>query len=462
MSDSISLDANNGSLTLLCVDDEPGILSALRRLFRPHGYNLLQAESGASGLSLLERQPVDLVLSDMRMPEMDGVEFLEQVRKRWPDTVRIVLTGYADIQSTVAAINRGAVHRYLAKPWDDHQLLLVVRETLNQRRLERQNQELLALTTAQNQKLEELNSQLEAKVQARTRELAQVNDMLEHSFKQLEDNFLLSMDVFAGLLELRDGSLAGHSRRVATLAHQAAGLLDLDPAAQRDLYVAGLLHNIGKIGFSDELLNKPLSRISGEELQEFRRHPLKAEAALLPLAQLQRAARWVRWQHERLDGKGFPDGLTGEQLPLPAQLLAAARDYHDLLAGRLGTQKQTPEAAAELLKRGIGMRYSEAAVNAVLQALALPSKQARERQVAPHDVDPGMVLSRNLLSPQGTLLLAAGIQLDERVALLIREVAQRQSVQLEVWIRLAPAEQPAQAPAPSDGEAHERTNPAVG
>lgn len=420
--------------TLLCVDDEPSILSALRRLFRSQGYQLLMAESGAAGLDQLRQHPVDLVLSDMRMPVMDGVEFLEQVRTHWPDTGRIVLTGYADIQSTVAAINRGAVQRYIAKPWDDQQLLLVVREALAQRRLERQNRELLALTREQNLKLEELNQQLEAKVSARTKELAQVNDMLERSFKQLEDNFLLSMDVFAGLLELRDGSLAGHSRRVAALARQAAQVLGLDPATQRDLYIAGLLHNIGKIGFRDELLNKPLSRLSGEELQEFRRHPLKAESALLPLAQLQRAARWVRWQHERVDGKGFPDGLAGEQLPLPAQLLAAARDYCDLVAGRMGTQRMGDEAARELLQRGAGLRYSEAATQAVLQALAAPPEPSRERLLAPADVQPGMVLSRDLLSPQGTLLLASGFQLDERVAHLIHEVAQRQGVRLEVWV----------------------------
>jgi response regulator RpfG family c-di-GMP phosphodiesterase len=101
--------------TLLCVDDEPSILSSLRRLFRPHGYRIFLAESGAAGLKILETESVDLVISDMRMPEMDGATFLKAVRERWPRVVRILLTGYADITSTVAAINEGEIYRYIAK-----------------------------------------------------------------------------------------------------------------------------------------------------------------------------------------------------------------------------------------------------------------------------------------------------------------------------------------------------------
>ena len=114
--------------TLLFVDDEPSILSALRRLFRPHGYRIFVAESGAAGLAILEQETIDLVISDMRMPEMDGASFLKQVRARWPKVMRILLTGYADINSTVSAINEGEIYRYIAKPWDDNEILSTVRE----------------------------------------------------------------------------------------------------------------------------------------------------------------------------------------------------------------------------------------------------------------------------------------------------------------------------------------------
>src|SRR5688572_3801222 len=104
------------AFTVLCVDDESNILNALRRLLRPRGYRVLTAESGAEGLNLIDGERVDLVLSDMRMPEMDGANFLQQVKARSPDTVRILLTGYADLASTVAAVNNGGIYRYIAKP----------------------------------------------------------------------------------------------------------------------------------------------------------------------------------------------------------------------------------------------------------------------------------------------------------------------------------------------------------
>jgi response regulator RpfG family c-di-GMP phosphodiesterase len=104
---------------VLAVDDEPSILSAIKRLFRGQGWEVLTATSGKEALALLEQEPVALVVSDMRMPEMDGAQFLEQVFVRWPDTKRILLTGYADATATIAAINRGKIWRYVAKPWND-------------------------------------------------------------------------------------------------------------------------------------------------------------------------------------------------------------------------------------------------------------------------------------------------------------------------------------------------------
>src|SRR5574337_781975 len=210
-------DTTQTSATLLLVDDEPSILSSLRRLLRPVGYRIHTAESGRAGLELLEREPVDLVISDMRMPEMDGAKFLEQVRLRWPQTMRLLLTGYADMSSTIAAINRGEIYRYVAKPWDDNELMLIVRDALEHRRLENENARLLALTQEQNDALRELNSSLEEKGRERTTELEQVNSFLNVANDKLKQNFVVSIKMFTGLMELRGGAMAGHSRRVADL-----------------------------------------------------------------------------------------------------------------------------------------------------------------------------------------------------------------------------------------------------
>ena len=151
--------------TLLFVDDEPGILSALRRLFRPHGYRIFIAEGGAAGLEVLEKEQIDLVISDMRMPEMDCARFLEQVFKRYPETVRILLTGYADITATIEAVNKGQIYRYVSKPWNDQELLLTVQQALDLKALQREKLRLEALTVRQNDALKALNLSLEEKVQ---------------------------------------------------------------------------------------------------------------------------------------------------------------------------------------------------------------------------------------------------------------------------------------------------------
>jgi response regulator RpfG family c-di-GMP phosphodiesterase len=422
--------------TLLLVDDEPSILSALRRLLRPQGYRLLTAEGGAAALELAAGQPVDLVISDMRMPGMDGAQFLEKIRASHPHAVRILLTGYADISSTIAAINGGEIHRYVAKPWDDNDILLVVREALARRDLERRNRELSELAARQNEELRALNASLEQRVRSRTAEIEQINDMLNMAYAELKSNFMLSMQIFAGLMELRHGGMSGHSRRVAAWAGRVCARLKLDERSSHDIHVAALLHDIGKIGFPDELLDKPVSLMNAEEAARYRKHPLNAEAALMPLVQLQPVARIIRSQHERHDGNGFPDGLEGEEIPFGARVLAPIVDYENLLSGTLAPRRFSPEDAIASIRRGAGSRYDAAIVEALLEVLKEPLEEDRDdRCISALDLAAGMVLSRDLTSPRGTLLLAAGYVFDARVVRQVREYAQREGVKLTLHVR---------------------------
>ena len=288
--------------TLLLVDDEPSILSALRRLLRPIGYRIHTAESGRAGLAILEQEAVDLVISDMRMPEMDGAKFLEQVRRRWPATTRILLTGYADVTSTIEAINRGEIYRYVSKPWDDNDLTLVVRDALESARLRNENTRLLALTRTQNEELKEFNLRLEDKVQQRTAELELANT-------KLKQNFIISIKIFSGLMELRGGTMLGHSRRVADLARRLAVRMGVDNKGQQDIFFAALLHDVGKIGFPDTQLARSVAKMNAEELSRYRHHTIAGEAALMPLDEMKHVALIVRSHHERYDGQGFPDKL---------------------------------------------------------------------------------------------------------------------------------------------------------
>jgi response regulator RpfG family c-di-GMP phosphodiesterase len=423
--------------TLLFVDDEPSILSSLRRLFRPYGCRILVAESGAAGLEVVGAERVDLILSDMRMPEMDGAQFLEKARAVNPDAIRILLTGYSDITSTVNAINRGEIYRYVSKPWDDNDIVLIVRKALEHQWLKRENDRLADLTQRQNEELKVLNADLETRVRARTAELEQANQSLNLANDKLKQNFLVSIKVFSALMELREGSVAGHARRVADLARRLAIRLGLDGKAQQDVFVAGLLHDIGKIGFSDAMLGKSVARMSGEELQRYRKHAQTGSNALMPLSDLKGAADLIRSHHERFDGQGFPDGASGLGIPLGARILAVANDFDGLQMGTLSERRYTADEARAIVVQARGKRYCPQVVDALYDLLGRPHEEppGRELDVAVGKLEAGMVLARDLLARDGTLLLAADYVLDARLVREIGAYAEREGIPLVLKIR---------------------------
>jgi response regulator RpfG family c-di-GMP phosphodiesterase len=425
---------------MLCVDDEPNILSSLRRVFRTCGYEILTAESGSAGLKILETVAVDLVISDMRMPVMDGARFLELVRARWPGTMRLLLTGHADIGSILDAINRGEIYRYITKPWDETEIVVVVRQALERKAIEQERQRLETLTRRQNDELAVLNAALETKVEQRTGALKKAHDDLVLSNGKLKTNFLTSIKVFSNLIELRGQNLAGHSRRVADLARRIAVKMGLGGREAQDVFIAGLLHNIGKIGFPDALLAMPVSLMKSEDLGRYRKYPARGEQLLMPLEELREAARIVRSHQERFDGQGFPDGLAGFDIPIGARILALAGDYYNLQTGAYAKRSLRPEEAGALILQGRGTRYDPLVVDAFDETGGARMTAAAVDAISDRAVDvaglrAGMVTSRDLVTREGALLLSADHVLSER---LIQQLANFQKLwesSLTVYIR---------------------------
>ncbi|MDD1626471.1 MAG: response regulator, partial [Methylococcaceae bacterium] len=196
------------SAVLLFVDDEPNVLKALRRLFHSENYVIYLAAGGAEGLEILRQHAVDLIISDMRMPEMSGAEFLTHALEQRPETVRILLTGYADLQSTIDAVNKGRIFSYCNKPWNDEELKLLVRNALEQKRLREERHRLSAVILQQNDQLTLLNEHLEERVKQRTAQLDQANSSLK---KQYTD----SIKAFSRIIEMRPGIKSGHAKYIA-------------------------------------------------------------------------------------------------------------------------------------------------------------------------------------------------------------------------------------------------------
>lgn len=421
---------------LLCVDDEPSILSALKRVFRPHGYTVFTATSGKEGLAILEREPIDVVISDMRMPEMDGAQFLEQVFQRWPETKRILLTGYADAAATIAAINLGKIWRYVAKPWHDDELVLTVQQAIAHRQLKQENARLAELTRQQNEELKALNAQLEAKVAERTEALQKTLASLEAAHRELKLSFLTMVQVMIGLFELHSRSLAGHSRRVADTARQLARALECDEAETQDIVLAALLHDIGKFGLPEHLLGKPYNVLTPNERAQVMQHPQRGETVLMAIPQLKNAALLVRHHHECFDGSGFPDHLAGLAIPLGARILAVANDFDALQMGTLVSRPLKPAEARTFILENRGKRYDPAVVDAFLAQLAgqIP-EEVREMPMRPGTLRPGMVLTRDLLHPEGYLLLAKGQVVDETIIKQLLKIEAAENLRLTLYIR---------------------------
>ncbi|MEN3363783.1 MAG: hypothetical protein V7606_1057 [Burkholderiales bacterium] len=423
--------------TLLFVDDEPNILSSLRRLFRPLGYRVLTAESGAQGLGLLAAERIDLVISDMRMPEMSGAQFLEQVRMRSPDTVRILLTGYADVGAIVEAINKGQIYRYVAKPWEDNDIVIGVRHALERLQLEREKGRLEALTRQQNEELKALNATLEDKVSARTEELRQAMTHVEQAHDKLKKSFITSIQVFSNLIEMRESSFAGHSRRVADLARTVAQKMELPDSDVQDVFLAALLHDIGKIGLSDKLLSRPSLTLAGQDRADFAKHAINGEVSLMALDHLHDAAKLIRSHHERFDGLGYPDGLKGMAIPLGARILAAVNDYDAAQIGTLVDKQLSPNEALSMLSANRERRYDPTVVDALAELVAAPRMKVRRKpevQIISNELKPGMILARDLYNADTMLLLPKNCVLDDRYIDKIREFERANERPLAVFI----------------------------
>ncbi|NTV12637.1 MAG: HD domain-containing protein [Desulfobulbaceae bacterium] len=406
---------------VLFVDDEENIVKALRRLFADDdGLAVMTATSGEEGLRLIaDCDNLALVISDQRMPSMSGVEFLEQVKTLAPDAVRIVLTGYADINAAMGAINRGGAYRYLTKPWEDDDLVRNVMDAVGLFKLKQENKRLNELVKKQNQTLEEWNARLKSRVLEQTRDIVARNDTLNQLNAKLHSNFQNSISAFANLMDLRDKTSRSHAGYVADLAARLATDLKLPPEEVEIVRTAGLLHDIGKIGIREELLKKNLSEMNAPEMLEYQTHSVRGQAAIDAIEELREAGRLIRHHHECFNGKGWPDRLAGEDIPLGARIVALA-DYVDRVISQTPIPDIIPHVLVKVARHSApGGRFDPALLPLLKGHLKeiygelAAVKEKVEVRMEPRELMPGMILARNVISGTGLLLLNKGAILHE-------------------------------------------------
>ena len=420
--------------TLLLVDDEESITRSLQRLFRRESYEIHAASSGQEGLKVLKeaQKPFSLIISDQRMPGMTGAEFFEKAKNIFPRAVRILLTGYSDMDAIVDAVNRGEIHRYLTKPWNDDDLLLQVRQALEQYELVVENRRLLALTARQNKKLRDLNKQLEEKVAERSREIVEKNEALSRLNQELESSLYDTVRAFASLAEMHTPSLAGHGKRVSVFSRGIARLLDLPEDEVTQVEIAALLHDIGKLGFPQKLLKYEENKWSPQDKALFHNHPYEGQAVVQFIGKLDYVGLLIRSHHEQYDGQGYPNQLAEEEIPLGSRIIAVADAYDKIVNLKVnidGSFKQTAKASEAIqdhlpedevlqkaailhLKEHGFTRYDPDVVKGFLKLLKASGRDyGREKAVIIDDLKEGMVLSRPVYSSSGRFLLSHNMNL---------------------------------------------------
>ncbi len=422
--------------TVLVVDDEPNILSALRRTLRAQGYSVHTAPGGREALALLQQASVDLIISDMRMPEMNGAEFLRRSRERVPGAVRILLTGYADIGSTIDAVNNGEIFRYISKPWQDDVLLATLRDGLARKQLERERDHLLATVTQQHLQLKSHAELLEQRVLERTHALSQAHSELQASHDRAHEGFKGTLRMLSHLLDQRAGLARGCGRAAAALVQALGAQLKLSPAEVQDTFHAALLEDLGRLGLPDRLMDSPLHALTGDDRRRMQRVPLVAEGHLLALPSLAGAGRVLHHLGERWDGQGEPEGLKGTAIAAGARLLRVASDYERLKAGCIEVRRFTDAEARRWLGNGSGTRYDPAVVQAALawfdSAQAVPTPRARMGVAA---LQAGMVLAQDL-TVGNVLLVPQGRTLDATLIKALAQLEQRQGAHFELEIEV--------------------------
>lgn len=396
---------------ILLVDDEHNILKALQRLLMTEPYELFTASSGHDALQLLQQQPVDLIISDMRMPEMNGAELMTQAAVKYPDTMRVILTGYADIPSTMQALNEGHIHRYMQKPWDNVQLKTTLKGLIEQQSLLRQNKQLQQqLTHASkalykaNQQLEAINHELEHKVQQRTAKL-------KETLLQLHQQQKATYKVLYNVVSINPDLDGGIAQNVSELCRDLASRLGLDKPQIEDIALAGLLFELGLLGVSSSLYQKPFHKLTSAERAIYLRHPQQAALMLAPAEHLQHVTDIIANQYERYNGGGIPRGIAADSIPIGARILAIARDYWGYQLGRLGKDELTPAKALLQVKLQQGTSYDPLIVRELAKVSlhdVMAFKDHSQHHMTVEQLEVGMVLQRALFNAQKILILPEG------------------------------------------------------
>ncbi len=324
---------------ILIVDDEPDNLALLYRTLRGR-YEIAKSTSPVTALEMLRQEHFHCILSDHKMPEMDGVEFLKRSYEISPNTMRLLVTAYTDAGILIDAINYAKIYRYIKKPYNPDELILIVNNALEYWQLKYDNSSL-------------------------------VND--------LKELFAGTITAIVEALDAKDSYTLGRSRRVTFYAVKIAKALHLSDTTTGKIELAGLLHDIGMIGVSDDILAK-VEQLSTEEYSEIKKHVDHSIKILDDIKQLKDVVEIIKYHHEHFDGKGYPYGKKGEEIPIGSRIIAVADAFDSMITPKAYRNQVVPSQALARIKEVTGTQFDPVVVEIFEQILPDTLREIKEAE----------------------------------------------------------------------------------
>ncbi len=420
-------------LSLLLLDDEQDILNALKRLLRKD-YNIVTFTEGAEALAHLAEHNINIIMSDMRMPTMDGAEFLAKAREIQPESVRLLLTGFSDMESTIKAINEGGVYTYIGKPWDNQELKMVLANSSEKFVMKKETERLNSVVTDKNKELHLLNKQLEAKVLHRTEALLASKKKLKGTLNTQKDLLYDVLDMMSATIEYRTGLSSGHTKRVAAQCKAVAKELGLGELYCRRIYLCALLHEVGTVGLPDEVLSKG---ITGNKLDDaFGCHPSIGAEIIGKVKRFAGLTNNILHQNENMDGTGIPNHLSGEDIPIGARIIRVVKDFDFLIAGKMNEKRMSINHAHAWMNEKIDVWYDKRIVSAFKHILEHRDTEddQMEYSVGVTSLKAGDKLVEDLVLSNGNVMLKEGHEINDVMIEKLRDYERNQNTTLTLFI----------------------------
>ena len=400
------------SRDVLILDDDEIVLLAIKETLEREHYRIAAFHKPQAALQAIAERRFAVIISDHRMPEMTGLEFLDRCKELQPNASRILITGVLTLNTVVEAVNKGEIFRFLAKPWIREELLATVENASQRYALVETNEKLQADTLTLNEKLVATNAALEEKV----RELQAQKAALDETSQALERNFRHSLSICFRLIEAFHPLLGQQTKAVVAICAEIAKSDQLQPREQEVLRVSSWLYNLGRIGLPRDLLSKSLNNPQGLTEQEttlLQHYPVYGQTLASFVENLDEVGHTIRAHRERFDGQGYPDRLSRESIPVAARHLAVVVGFVECNLPR--------DQALEYIIRESGRSYHPEAVRLFMKSSNLTNLPKKVREITLSELEPGMVLAKGIYSPSGLLLIPEDHRLTGSVIAKIKE-----------------------------------------